>query len=66
MIQREETIPMKRLVTLMLSATLACAMPMALAACGQKADTGDVAAAVADLTVSAASVQSVSWAYLEG
>ena len=32
---------MRRLVTLMLSATLACAMPMALAACGQKADTGD-------------------------
>lgn len=35
---------MKRLVTLMLSATLACAMPMALAACGQKADTGSDAA----------------------
>ncbi len=32
---------MRRLVTLMLSATLACAMPMALAACSQKADTGD-------------------------
>ena len=35
---------MKRLVTLALSAMLACAMPVALSACGQKGDTADDAA----------------------